>query len=279
MKGLGLVVSDKKIFENCILKTYFLTPWPTYATNWNLLNNFDRGPPRDHSCEVWSKSNKRFQRRCCLKKLLTDAGTHGRTDNGRRTLKDHKSSLSTLCSGELKTFSPLLIFLFKTDMKTIEKTTFIKKQYFLELFFDHFSYLSLPQGMQTRWGPQTPPCPCTRARWAACALLAHACPPRCQRWPSWGCTTSSPAAHCGRWGPCRAAWWTPPVPPDTVSVEGEVVTTYSETVYKYSNVFYHNTYIKPWDVSYSAILNKTRWELPKQEGPEGPGTLTWDKRF
>ena len=62
------------------------------------MNNFDRGPPRDHSCEVWSKSNKRFQSRCCLKKLLTDA----RTDDGRRTLKDHKSSLSTSCSGELK---------------------------------------------------------------------------------------------------------------------------------------------------------------------------------
>jgi len=26
MKALGLVVSDKKIFENCNLKTYFLTP-------------------------------------------------------------------------------------------------------------------------------------------------------------------------------------------------------------------------------------------------------------
>ena len=98
MKALGLVVSDKKIFENCILKTYFLTPWPIYATNWNGLNNFDRGPPRDHSCEVLSKSNKRFQRRCCLKKLLMDA----RMDDGHRTLKDHKSSLSTLCSGELK---------------------------------------------------------------------------------------------------------------------------------------------------------------------------------
>jgi len=98
MKALGLVVSDKKIFESCILKTYFLTPWPTYATNWNGLNNFDRGPPRDHSCEVWSKSNKQFQRRCCFKKLLTHGRTHARTDgrttdDGRRTLKDHKSSL------------------------------------------------------------------------------------------------------------------------------------------------------------------------------------------
>jgi len=55
---MGLAVSDKNIFENCILKTYFLTPGPTYATNWNGLNNFDRGPLRDHSCENWSKSNK-----------------------------------------------------------------------------------------------------------------------------------------------------------------------------------------------------------------------------
>jgi len=55
-----------------------------YATNWDGLNNYERGPPRDHSCEVWSKSNKRFQRRCCLKKLLTDARTHGHT-HGRRT--------------------------------------------------------------------------------------------------------------------------------------------------------------------------------------------------
>jgi len=28
------------IFENCILKTYFFTPWPTYATNQNHLNIF-----------------------------------------------------------------------------------------------------------------------------------------------------------------------------------------------------------------------------------------------
>jgi len=45
MKAMGFVVSDKKIFESCILKTYFLTLWPTYATNSNNLNNFGRGPP------------------------------------------------------------------------------------------------------------------------------------------------------------------------------------------------------------------------------------------
>jgi len=112
MKALGLVVSDKKTFENCILKTYFFTLWPTYATNWNGLNTFDRGPPRNHSFEVWSKSNERFQRRCCLKKLLADGRTDARTtDNGRRTLKDHNSSLSTSCSGELKNSSCSLKFI------------------------------------------------------------------------------------------------------------------------------------------------------------------------
>jgi len=103
MKALGLVVSDKKIFKSFILKPYLLTLWPTYATNWNGLNNFDRGPPRDHSCKVWSKSNEWFQRRCCFYEMLTHARTHACTHDGRRTLKDHKSSpLSTSCSGELK---------------------------------------------------------------------------------------------------------------------------------------------------------------------------------
>ena len=77
----GLCSFGQEDFWKLHFEKLFLTPWPTYATNWNGLNNFDRGPPRDHSCEVWSKSNNRFQRRCSLKKLLTD----GRTDDGRRT--------------------------------------------------------------------------------------------------------------------------------------------------------------------------------------------------
>jgi len=85
MKALGLVVSDKKIFEKCILKTYFLTPWLTYATNQNHLNNFGRGPPRDHSCEVWTKSNEWFQRRRCLSKKVYGRRT---THDGRRTTHD-----------------------------------------------------------------------------------------------------------------------------------------------------------------------------------------------
>jgi len=92
MKALGLVLSE--IFENCILKTYFLTLWPTYAINWNGLKELGRGPPRDHSCEVWSKSNWWCQRRSCWKKLLTDA----RTD-GQRTMGHHKSSPWGLSNG------------------------------------------------------------------------------------------------------------------------------------------------------------------------------------
>jgi len=56
------------------LKTYFLTPWSTYATYCNGLNNFGRGPLRHHFCEVWSKSNEGFQRRRCLSKMLMDDG-------------------------------------------------------------------------------------------------------------------------------------------------------------------------------------------------------------
>jgi len=68
MKALGLVVLDKNIFEQLHFEHLFLTLWPTYATNWNGLNNFDGRPPRDHSCEVLSKSNEWFQRRRYLSK-------------------------------------------------------------------------------------------------------------------------------------------------------------------------------------------------------------------
>ena len=73
MKALGLLVTDKKIFESCILKTYLLIPWPTYATNWNGLNNFGRGPPKDHSFEIWSNSHYWVKRRCRLKFSLFKA--------------------------------------------------------------------------------------------------------------------------------------------------------------------------------------------------------------
>lgn len=78
MKALDPVDSGMNIFGNCILETYFLTPQPTYATNYNDLNNFGREPPKYYSCAVWSKSNKLVQRRHCLSKNV----------DGRRTTTD-----------------------------------------------------------------------------------------------------------------------------------------------------------------------------------------------
>ena len=90
MKALCLVVSDKKIFQNCILKTYFSTLWPTYATNWNSFNNFGRGTPRDHSCEVWSKFNEWFQSRSRLNKQEGSKGPGSLTwGKGQRSLWSH----------------------------------------------------------------------------------------------------------------------------------------------------------------------------------------------
>ena len=54
----------------------------------NHLNNFERGPTKDHSCEVWSKSNQWFRRRCCLK--IVDGWTY-RQRRRRRMVSDHKS--------------------------------------------------------------------------------------------------------------------------------------------------------------------------------------------
>ena len=45
----------------------------------------------------------------------TDARTHARMDDGRRTLKDHKSSLSTSYSGELKN---TIFFILKNFFQT-----------------------------------------------------------------------------------------------------------------------------------------------------------------
>ena len=65
-------------FENLVFD-----PWLNYATNCNNLNNFGRGPPRDHSCEVWSKSNEWFQRKKLFKEIV-DAQTDTRMmDDGQ----------------------------------------------------------------------------------------------------------------------------------------------------------------------------------------------------
>ena len=42
----------------------------------NSVNDFCRGPPKEYSCQVWSKLAQRFGRRRCLKKLLMSHDGH-----------------------------------------------------------------------------------------------------------------------------------------------------------------------------------------------------------
>ena len=75
---MSLVVSDRRFFKIAFGK-------PTYATNWNSMNNFVRGTPRDHCCEVWSKSNE-WREVVWMKKLM-----HAHTEEWW-TKNSHKSS-------------------------------------------------------------------------------------------------------------------------------------------------------------------------------------------
>jgi len=94
-----------------------LTPWLTYATNWNNLNNCCREPLKDHSCEVWSKSNERFKRWRCLSTKFTHDGRRTPHDDGRRTKTGHNSSPCTLCSGWAKqAMQSLLIILLCNEL-------------------------------------------------------------------------------------------------------------------------------------------------------------------
>jgi len=89
----------QEIFWKLHFENLLLTPWPTYATNQNHLNNFGRGPPRDHSCEVWSKSNEWFQRRRCLSNKVYRRGL---TDDAQQTTTDDGQRPVTKCSGWAK---------------------------------------------------------------------------------------------------------------------------------------------------------------------------------
>ena len=65
----------RRFLKNC-LKNSISLPWqPQFLMESNSVDNFRRGPPKEHSCQVWSKLSLRFGRRRCLKKLLmTDDG-------------------------------------------------------------------------------------------------------------------------------------------------------------------------------------------------------------
>ena len=66
----------------------------------NHWNSFERGPTKDHFCEVWSKFNQLFRRKYRLKKLFTVGRTDERTHDRQKC--DHKSSPCQYVTGELK---------------------------------------------------------------------------------------------------------------------------------------------------------------------------------
>jgi len=77
-----------------------MTLLPTYATNWNCLNRFGRGLPRDHSSEVKSKSNQQFQRWRCLSKKV----------DGRRMTDKGRSQNVSLKHNGIFVFQQLFVF-------------------------------------------------------------------------------------------------------------------------------------------------------------------------
>ena len=65
----------RRFFKNYLIISISL-PWqPEFLMESNSVKKFWRGPPKEHSCQVWSKLALRFGRRC-LKKLLTTDDRH-----------------------------------------------------------------------------------------------------------------------------------------------------------------------------------------------------------
>ena len=64
----------RRFLKNC-LKNSISLPWqPEFLMESYSLNNFWRGPPMEHSCQVWSKLAQQFGRRCSKKLLTTHDG-------------------------------------------------------------------------------------------------------------------------------------------------------------------------------------------------------------
>ena len=68
----------RRFLKNCIKNSISISlPWqPEFWKESNYVNNFWRGLPEEHSCQVWSKLVQRFGRRRCLKKLFTTHDGH-----------------------------------------------------------------------------------------------------------------------------------------------------------------------------------------------------------
>ena len=62
----------KEDFLSFDLENLFIASVTWIYTDKNHLNNFARGPPKDHLCEIILKLDRRFRRSCHLSQLLTD---------------------------------------------------------------------------------------------------------------------------------------------------------------------------------------------------------------
>ena len=75
----------RRFFKNYLKISISLPLKPEFLMESNSVNNVWRGPPKEHSCQVWSKLAQWFGRRRCLKKLLTTHDVQQKTDDGHLT--------------------------------------------------------------------------------------------------------------------------------------------------------------------------------------------------
>ena len=81
IKALRLLVSEKKIFKDFAILSFWL-PWqPDLWLEFNLFSNFGRASHKEHPCQVSSSLAPWFRRRC-LKKLWTTDDARWTTDIG-----------------------------------------------------------------------------------------------------------------------------------------------------------------------------------------------------
>ena len=90
--------SDKQILRKIFLKfghfALFLMPQqPKFSMEFKFVFNFEIGPPKEQSCEVWLKFVRGFKRRWSFKLNVND---------GRRTESDQNRSTWASGSGDLK---------------------------------------------------------------------------------------------------------------------------------------------------------------------------------
>ena len=128
---------SSSLCQEDFLSFSFRLPWqPEFCMELISLNNFRRGPCKDHSCEVSLKSHRWYYRRRWFCNLLT---YDGRTTDGRRTTA-HRISPSGLWPVELKIIKYFLrqILLIFLTTKCSSKGFFLFHQQLLLLFLYKF---------------------------------------------------------------------------------------------------------------------------------------------